>query len=319
MDLSIIIVNWNSKNYLRQCIASILSKTHGIEFEIIVVDNGSFDGCNEMLSQYHPSVRFIQSDKNLGFGKANNLAFQESYGASILLLNPDTELADSAINVLYEHLHSLPNAGIVGCKILNADGSVQTTSVASFPTIPSQILDSEYMRTRWPRSRLWGTRVLCDCESHAEEVDAISGACIMLKRNVFEQVGLFSEEYFMYTEDIDLCYAVKHSGYRNYYVPGASIIHFGGGSSQSIGNNLPDAIRKESTWRFLVKTRGSYYASCFRIAILLSALLRMLVLIGTLSIKRPFRRSNLEVTSLKKWYAIFRWSLGRKPPIQASG
>ena len=113
MDLSIIIVNWNSKEYLRKCIASILAETHGIEFEIVVIDNASFDGCDEMLRQCYPQVRFIQSDRNLGFAKANNVAFKESSGQNLLFLNPDTEIEGVAIETLYINCALLPKC--CGC------------------------------------------------------------------------------------------------------------------------------------------------------------------------------------------------------------
>ncbi len=121
VNLSIIIVNWNSKNYLRKAIASVEAETKGIEFEVIVIDGGSYDGCGEMLSRHYPHVVFIQSDKNLGFAKANNEAFKVSRGRNILFLNPDTEVEHLAIRTLYDQLEVLHDAGIVGPKILNTD------------------------------------------------------------------------------------------------------------------------------------------------------------------------------------------------------
>ena len=129
-----------------------------------------------------------------------------------LFLNPDTELVGPAINVLFDHLRALPDAGAVGCKLLNSDGTVQTSCIQSIPTILNQVLDSEASRAKWPRSLLWGMAPLFSASENPEEVEAITGACVMLKREVFEEVGLFSEDYFMYAEDIDLSYKIRKAG-----------------------------------------------------------------------------------------------------------
>lgn len=129
MDVSIIIVNWNSVRFLRACIGSIERYTTGISHEIVVIDSASYDGCGEMLREEFPQVRFIQSAANIGFAGANNLAYRSARGQHVLFLNPDTELASPAVNVMLEHLQRCPDAGAVGCKLLNADGSLQTTCI----------------------------------------------------------------------------------------------------------------------------------------------------------------------------------------------
>jgi len=312
MDLSIIIVNWNSKEYLRKCIASILAETHGIEFEIVVIDNASFDGCDQMLRETYPQVRFIQSEKNLGFAKANNAAFHESRGRHVLFLNPDTELVGPAINILLDFLKKSPNAGVVGCKILNADKTVQTSCIQAFPTILSLFLDSNLLRTLWPKSPLWGTAPLFGERNLSEEVEAVSGACLMMKRGVFNQVGLFSEDYFMYTEDIDLSHKVHKQGYRNYYISDAMIIHYGGGSSGKVVSNFSLIMTRESTDHFIRKTRGNLYGYCCRTAILLSALFRITILIMLFPVVFVLRRSSPWSNSLRKWGAIVIWCLNRE-------
>ena len=194
MELSIIIVNWNSKDYLQKCIASILDSKSNIQYEIVVIDGGSFDGAGEMLKQCYPQVKFIQSDKNLGFAKANNVAFKASCGNYILFLNPDTEVVVPAIDILFEQMQKLPKAGVIGCKLLNADGSVQTSCIQSFPTILNQLLNSEFLRALFPKSRLWGMEALFNDRNEPAEAEMLSGACLMMRRTLFEQVGYFSEE-----------------------------------------------------------------------------------------------------------------------------
>jgi GT2 family glycosyltransferase len=310
MDLSIIIVNWNSKEYLRSCIASILAKTRGIEFEIVVIDNASFDGCDQMLRQYYPQVRFIQSNHNLGFAKANNAAFRESCGRYVLFLNPDTELVTPAVNIMFDSLQRLPNTGAVNCKLLNADKTVQTSCIQSFPTTLNQLLDSEFLRALGPKWPLWGMAPLFGAENGPEEVEALSGACLMLKRTLFEQVGLFSEDYFMYAEDIDLCCKIRQAGYKNYYVPNASIIHFGGGSTPAGSSDFSAVMIRQSVWQFLRKTRGKTYSLGYRISILFSAIGRIAFLMIFLPLYIVRWDSESWKSSLRKWRAILGWSLG---------
>ena len=310
MDLSIIIVNWNSKDYLDNCIASILANTQGIKFEILVIDAASFDGCDAMLRQNYPQVRFIQSGKNLGFAKANNAAFTASRGRHLLFLNPDTELVSPAINTMYDCLSRLPNAGAVGCKLLNADRTVQTSCIKSFPTISNQFLNSEVLRALWPKSPLWGMAALFGTGNEPEQVDAVSGACLLLKRSVFETVGLFSEEYFMYAEDVDLCYKIRQAGYKNLYVPHATVIHFGRGSAQKTSSDFSEIMMRESNLRFLRKTRGKFYALGYRGTTLLCAIARIVLVTILLRGRLVRQGGDTWKASLRKWRALLAWSLG---------
>jgi GT2 family glycosyltransferase len=313
MDLSIIIVNWNSKDYLQKCISSILSFTSDVDFEIVVIDNASFDGVDKMLKQCYPQqVRFIQSDKNLGFAKANNMAFRVTTGNYILFLNPDTELIDPAINILFSNIQMLPQAGAIGCKLLNADGTVQTSCIQSFPTIINQLFNAEFLRALFPKSQLWGMASLFSAQVGSAEVDVISGACLMLKRSLFEQVGLFSEVYFMYAEDLDLCYKVNQAGFTNYYIPEASVTHFGGGSTEKRPSDFSVVMMRESLWRFMKKNRGMLYCLFYRASTVISAIGRLLLLMILFPLKYFRQSESSRDASLKKWLIILTWSLGIK-------
>lgn len=312
MDISIIIVNWNSKDYLQKCIESILSWTSDINFEIVVIDSASFDGADEMLKHCYPQVRFMQSDSNLGFAKANNEAFRESTGSYILFLNPDTELIGSDINILFDSIQTLPKAGAIGCTLLNRDRSIQTSCIQSFPTILNQLLSTEFLRALFPKSPLWGMASLYDANDGPAEVDMISGACLMLRRSVFEQVGLFSEDYFMYAEDLDLCYKIRQAGYSNYLIPGTSVIHFGGGSTEKRPSDFSVVMMRESIWRFLKKNRGEIYGLAYRGSTLMSAIGRLLLLMILLPLQYLRHSGSSRYSSLTKWWAILTWSLGRK-------
>lgn len=310
MDISIIIVNWKSKDYLRKCIASILATTRDIEYEIIVIDSASFDGSGEMLQHEFPLVRFIQSQENLGFSKANNRAYEESHGDVVLFLNPDTEVVGNAISVLYSSLKKLPKAGMVGGKLLNSDGSIQTSCIQAFPTILNQVLSANALRRLSPRASLWGMAALFDVNADPVQVEMISGACLMMRRAVFEQIGHFSTDYFMYAEDVDLCFKAQKAGFVNYYNGAAEVIHHGGGSSQQAHSNFSSVMMFESLSQFLRKSRGKFYSACYKIISGVAALLRvvtLLILSPFLIVKNGGTRWRL---TCSKWWAVFGWGVG---------
>lgn len=313
MDLSIIIVNWNSKEYLRRCVSSIMATTGSIEFEIVIVDSGSYDGCEEMLRQEFPWVRFIQSDKNRGFARANNVAFKETIGRNLLFLNPDTEIDCAAIEKLISSLNSLPKAGIVGAKLINGDGSIQTSCIQAFPTILNQLLDFNLLRRCFPKAKLWGMKPLFEGNNIPTEVDAVSGACLMIRRTLFEAIGLFSTEYFMYSEDIDLCFKIHKAGWKNYYIPMAIVLHHGGGSSSVDSTKIFSIVMMlESRWRFFRKTRSYWYSQIYLSGMFLTSIIR----IGGVLIIWPViglsRKRSLIKGILKKWVKRLRWTLGKE-------
>lgn len=315
MDVSIIIVNWHSKEYLRACLASIRRHTRTLAYEIIVIDSASFDGCEAMLRDEHPDVRFIQSATNLGFARANNRAASEANGTCLLFLNPDTELVGPAIEALYEALSTRPDAGVVGGMLLNSDRTLQVSCVQSIPTLLNQLLDSELLRLRWPKSRLWGITALYQAGRDAREVEAISGACLMMRRKTFEDLGGFSEEYFMYAEDIDLAYRARQAGYRNYYVPDATVIHYGGGSSNHASSAFSAVMLREAICRFMAKTYGPAYAFAYRIGMGATAIARLCAL-GALRVAG--RREPAIRASRRKWQAVLRWSLNRAEAVRTA-
>jgi N-acetylglucosaminyl-diphospho-decaprenol L-rhamnosyltransferase len=315
MSLSIIIVNWNSKEHLRKCLASVRHDRHVVA-EIVVIDGGSNDGCDQMLRERYPEARFIQSPCNVGFAAANNRAFLAATGDTLLFLNPDTEIPAGAIGALLCHMQSLPDAGVVGCRLLNSDGSLQSSCIQPRPTLANQLLDCDFLRKRWPRSRLWGTAPLLEAGDAPREVDAVSGACLMVRRRVFEQVGGFSEDYFMYAEDIDLAHKVTAAGYRNYCVPDVNVTHHGGNSSDQAGSTFSAVMRPEAIWRFLGKTRGHGYALAYRSGMAAAAVVRLAIL--TLSF--PFAPASPESVrrraSYRKWRAVLRWALHQDETVK---
>ncbi len=314
MDLSIIIVNYNSKDYLKKCIDSILANTGGISFEIIVVDSASFDGCGEMLRNQYPGVRFIQSSENIGFAKANNLGAGHAAGKTLLFLNPDTEMHDPAIINLYGHFQRLSNIGVAGCRLVNTDGSLQTSCVQPLPTISNQVLDAEIFQRWFPSFGIWRTAASYEGRTDPVEVEALSGACLMIRREVFEQIGGFTADYFMYGEDMDLCQKTRCAGLKNFYVSTAAIIHHGGGSSTKGSTGYYDVMMRESISLFLHRYRGDGYRACYRLALTAAASFRLLMLLLLYPIWRSRGRSGEWYTAKGKWAAILRWGLGSAKP-----
>lgn len=311
MDLSIIIVNWNSKDYLRKCILSVSSGTQGLDYEIIVIDSASYDGCAEMLCEEFPEVSFIQSTENSGFAKANNEAFNVSRGGKLLFLNPDTEVEGDAINELFRQLEALPGAGAVGGKLLNSDRTIQDTCIRAFPSILNQMFDSQWLKDRFRTSSLWGNAPIYSVGRDAAPIDAISGACLMVTREAFEQVGGFSNDYFMYSEDIDLCFELKKAGYKLFYVPGAIVVHHGGGSSaKSEVSEFSEVMMVESRCRFFRKHKSHLYSSLYRVIIAATSMLRLYLSLLLWPINYLNGKSASSHFTLRKWLSRLRWSLG---------
>jgi hypothetical protein len=320
MDLSIIIVNWRSKRYLHDCLRSILDHSTNLRFEIIVIDNASYDGAAEMVAEQFPQVIFLQSAENLGFAKANNRAFESSRGRNVLFLNPDTEVQGPALSLLMSALETQPGAGIVGARLLNSDLSIQTSCVQAFPTILNQVLDLEFLRRVFPGSSLWGNHALISTQAKPVPVEAVSGACLMIKRDVFLSVGQFTTDYFMYSEDIDLCYKVSQTGWKNYYIGQARVIHHGGRSSGANPDSCFEAVTtRESALRYMRLRHGKSYAALYRLTTAMAAMIRL----GGLGLAFLFafdktRRKSVG-SSITKWTAILRWTLGLSTSSKAAG
>ena len=306
MDLTIIIVNWNSAEYVRKCLGSLFANTKGTEFEVIVIDNASYDDCEKVVVGQFPQVRFFQSERNLGFAGANNWGAEEAKGEWLLFLNPDTEINGDAVEGMLEVGRTLPDAGAVGCKLLNTDGTTQTSCVQRFPTILNQVLTWDVLYRLLP-----AISKLDFAKKGPLNVEVVSGACLMMRKSSFVAIGGFSSEYFMYTEDIDLCYKAHQAGYRNYYTGASSVLHHGGGSSHHCReNSYADVQMGESVFKFLRKTRGAFYANLYKKAMFLNGIARFVLLWASASVLRLCGRKASFQTSITKWRDVIRWSLG---------
>jgi GT2 family glycosyltransferase len=315
VQLSIIYVNWNSLDYLRESIASVYQHTRKTQFEIVVVDNASPEGDADSLSREFPGIVVIKSAKNLGFAGANNLGFARSTGRYILLLNPDTQLFEPSIDIMMDRARNLPGAGILGCKLLNSDRSVQLTSIQRFPTLVNQFLDAEALLNAWPKSRLWGIAPLFETGVDTLPVQVISGACMLMRREVFEEVGQYTEDYFMYAEDLDLNYKISERGFTNYYVGATSLIHHGGrSSSRQRVSHWATVMKYKAMVLYFRKTRGRFYQWMYRSAIAVSAICRIALLVLMWPFANILWDKNSISFSLGKWKAVLKWAVGDFSP-----
>jgi N-acetylglucosaminyl-diphospho-decaprenol L-rhamnosyltransferase len=188
IDLSVIIVNWNSAEHLRKCLSSIAADQNSPDLEVLVVDNASYDGSAEMVRRQFPWVRFIQSAENLGFAGGNKLAHRHAQGDTLLFLNPDTEVFPHALKRMLERLWASPRVGAVGPRLFNSDLSLQTTCLQAFPTFWNLLFDADTLKVMFPRWRIWGMRPLFSNGTDADVVGMISGACLMVRRDAFDHV-----------------------------------------------------------------------------------------------------------------------------------
>ena len=238
MDVSIIIVNWNTRDILDNSLKSVYGQTSGIAFEIIVIDNASTDGSVKMIKTEFPQVILVGNAENRGFAAANNQGMEISQGRYILLLNSDTIILDNAIKKTVDVADSKEQAGIIACRVLNPDRSLQLTC-SMFPSILNMFLWITYLHKLFPHNRFF-------CREHmtwwnyddTREVDVVFGCFMLVRHEALEQVGTMDEQYFMYFEETDLCWRFKKSGWKVMFTPCAEIVHLGGSSSGQVKSEM---------------------------------------------------------------------------------
>jgi len=234
MDISVIIVNWNTKKLTGDCLSSINKYTKWIRYEVILVDNASTDGSQKYLQKKFPQVRFILNKENLGFGKANNQGVKIAKGRYVLFLNSDTYLLENSLKILIKKADRTENLGALGPLLLNEDKSIQQ-SVGFFPHLPQIFYWMSFIDDLPGGTLLKPYHVDHDSFYKKEhEVDWLTGAALLIPRKIFDQVGGFDEKIFLYGEDIDLCRRIKDQNYRIIYSPVSKIVHIRGGSSNRI-------------------------------------------------------------------------------------
>ncbi|MDQ7780142.1 MAG: glycosyltransferase family 2 protein [Planctomycetota bacterium] len=275
-DLSVVIVSYNVRDYLERCLATIFSVPHRHEIEVFVVDNASSDGSSEMVRTKYPRARLIANVANRGFAAANNQAIRQSTGRHVLLLNPDTEVREDALDAMIDFMDSRSTAervGIVGVKITYADGSVHV-SCCPFPSVPSTLSRLFYAAKIFPQSPTFAAHrfAVCDWEA-ATWTDWVTGACLLIRRETIDEIGLMDEGYFLYYEETDWCRRARRSGWRVLYWPGASVVHHGG---QSVAQHAPLSLEHSiaGLLRYYCKHHRAFDVVVVHLALIVALLVR---------------------------------------------
>lgn len=248
MDVSIILVNYNTKDLTLECISSVYEKTSGLNFEIFVVDNASQDDSVKVIKEKFPHVKLIENKENIGFGRANNLAIKQSNAKYVFLLNTDTVLINNAVKVLFDFMEKTPEAGTCGGNLFDKDNK----PVHSFG----------YLKT--PKEhflRILGLRYFCKNKKNdtnrdkLQEVEQIIGADLMIKKSVLDEVGIFDERFFLYLEESELQFRIQKAGYKIFYIPDALIFHFEGSSSKK---------NKKFRRQIITQSEYLYFSLCYK-------------------------------------------------------
>jgi len=274
VDLTIIIVSWNVRDLLRRCLQSIASRAQPRphegaweleqrSVEVIVVDNASTDGSSEMVRAEFPGVRLVANDTNRGFTAANNQGLGRSQGQYLLLLNPDTEIQADALEVMLDTMDAHPEVGGLGPRILYPDGSPQP-SRRRFPTLATALVESTVVQEWWTDNRILRHYYMADSpEEGLQPADWVIGACLLVRREAYQQVGGLDEGFFMYSEELDWCRRLKNAGWEILYQPAATIVHHEGKSSQQV---VParHIYFQTSKVRYFRKHHGTFRAEALR-------------------------------------------------------
>lgn len=299
MKLSIIIVSWNVREDLLGCVLSIKENQPSCTFEVIIVDNASTDGTVDMIKKCFPEVELITNHDNRGFAAANNQAIELSQGEYVLFLNPDTILYPKSLDILVKFMDSNEDVGVCGPKLLNPDGSTQD-SVRCFPSFRGALhrhTAFKFLGIFKGEYRKW---LMNDFNNDKQiDVDQVMGAALMVRKSATEQVGVMDERFFMYYEEVDLCYRIKKAGWRIIYKPEAVITHIGGSSSGQIPVSKR-IMAMTSLLKFFRKHRGTFVTKIFSCIFKPAVILRDLINIAFGAIKYIFAAATLDKKGRKK-------------------
>lgn len=307
-DVSIVFTNWNTRDYMRDCLQSVKSQTAGITYEIIVVDDGSSDGSDEMLRKEFPEVIQVMNGRNLGVAKAYNRGVAVARGRYIQMLNTDMILVTNAIKILYDYLQEHPTVGACGGWLLNRDMTSQV-SFGAFPSLSQAVVDALFLNDLFPKAGFPNRGAYPD-ESLVEPFGAeyVSGASLLIRKDIIDQIGFFDERYTSYCEETDFCYRVQRQlGYKLHVVPSARIIHFGGASFGKV-RKYQIQLQYSSYDKFLTKYHGKAYSFCTRVLYAWHYCVKMIARLGRWILSPAEEKQERKSQFLNACY-IVRYSL----------
>jgi len=272
VELSIIIVNWNTGMLLENCLSSIQSNLCDCEYEIIVIDNASIDNDLDNILKQNTQTRIIYNHENVGFARANNQGISIATGNYLLILNPDTVIKPHSIDILIQYLAKNKNVAAVGPKLLNADGTLQVSASRS-PTLAREFwrllhLDRLFSVSQYPLASFINKKPI--------SVDILLGACILIRSQVIKEVGLLDEDYFVYSEEVDLCERIRKNGWRLHWVPDAEVIHFGGMSTRQASLAMFIELYRNKI-KFFRKNKGIIQVRIYKLIIWIASIIRIIV------------------------------------------
>lgn len=294
-------VNWNTKNLLLQSLESLYHTLNKIEFEIFVIDNGSSDGSVEEVRRRFPLVHLIENKENLGFARAVNQGLQQASGRYLLLLNPDTQVKEGAIEKLCSFMETRLEVGIGGAQLFNSDGSKQN-SIANYPSLATELLNKSFLRWLFPSRYPGKERNYFD----PVEVDSVIGACMIVRREALEQVGLLDEDYFLFLEETDWCYRMKKAGWKVYHLPQAEVIHYQGKSAEQERKRAKVEYFR-SRYHFFKKHRGLWQWFILHAGLMIKLIVEV-GFIGMVNLLTFFHLPKLRRRFLVMAY-LLRWHL----------
>ncbi len=285
IDVSVILVNWNGRELLERALSCLYDTIRASQYQVIVVDNASSDGSAAMVRERFPETILIENRHNAGFARANNQALKYASGRYILLLNTDAFVHEGTVDGMVAFMDAHPDAGSVGCRLYYEDGSLQRSCFA-FPTLATELWTALFLDKLLPRSRYFGKYQMTYWDmNETRAVDALLGACMLVRREVVARIGLFDERFFMYSEEVDLCYRLREHGYQNYYLPTVSATHLWGGSSRRMRRESFLRLY-ESRVKFFRKHYGFVRTRLFKSVLLLSSLMRIVIGSALFAVRR---------------------------------
>jgi hypothetical protein len=309
VDVSIIVVAWNVRKLLQDCLESVYAQTKDTRFEVIYVDNASQDGSVEMVKDRFPDVRIIENQENKGFIKANNQGIEIARGRYVLLLNSDTVVLDNAIAKTVQFADAHPEAAVVGCRVLNPDRTLQRNCFM-YPSLLNAFLAATYLYKIFPRSRFFGRERMTWWDfDGVREVETVCGCYSLVRREAIDRVGVMDETYFVYGDDPDWCFRFRKHGWRIMFTPEPQIIHYGGQNTSQMARRF----RWQLEGSKLIFMRLHYSRWTFPVARFLAALfflLRVPYWLGKAAVRRGARKVAFEKAGtylIGGFYCLLNW------------
>lgn len=322
MDLSIIIVNWNTWKVLRGCLISIKDTSGKLKVEIFVVDNDSSDGSRELIRKEFPDVHLINSGGNLGFAKANNLAIPHAKAPYILFLNPDTIVHPDAMRKMRDFLDDHRDTGVVSCRITDETGVVAPLPIQTEATPFKRFLIQIFFAQT--SASIIGKMLPSQNPDRSGYVRNFYGPCLMIRKKVLDQVGYFDERFFMYAEDIDLCQRIHKKGWKLYYMTEVGIVHLGGQASDNAPKEFSIVTMCESISKLMSKNYGVRGETLYKLGVVVSSISRMglLLFLMVADCVSGGKKILKHRQSFQKQRIMLNWSLApskTEPAVKSNG